>query len=600
MDMSLKWKAALIFLFIVFIPIVTIGAIVIYQSNQIFKQQLIQTTNNNLRHMEARLLNEIEIIEEISSYMIFSEEVRQFMKFPQRKGDRYQEFRQLENNIKGFFTFHLSDKEFFNSVKIESMNGEVLNVGEPIYGEEDVLNEQPGDQSGKIRWSAPYPMTSGWYHQEKDVISLYRIINDLHDIKTSIGRILIRLNVQELFMYVTDGFRENGKQAFFIFSDGIIVGEEENSIVNELTKRDYLTKEIKEWDFLFKVDGETYYGMSQSIDALDLSIVSVVSKNYILSETSTVQRTFQSLLIIVFVIAVLAFLGFIMTIVRPILELTSETKKVEGGDFKARVKIRTNDEIGALGLTFNRMVARIERLIKQKYELEIENKQSELKSLQAQINPHFLYNTLDMIRWTARMEEAHETSRSIEDLSHLFRKTLRRGSMWISFEEEIEHVHRYLKLQKRRLGETFCYSIFYEAGLENAIVMKIILEPLVENSILHGFRNVTTKKYIQIKGFQQDKKLYIDVLDNGVGFNVDRLQKKLDAPASPDQENGFALRNIHRRITNSFGNTYGLSFFTNNRGAHIRVILPLIKNQEELNKFLKGKENEHANKFADR
>src|SRR5690606_15847987 len=112
-----------------------------------------------------------------------------------------------------------------------------------------------------------------------------------------------------------------------------------------------------------------------------------------------------------------ALLGFVLTIIKPILELTKETKRLEDGDFKARVRVRSKDEIGTLGMRFNKAVSHIERLIETKYKLEIQNKEAELKALQSQMKPHFLYNTLDMIRWTARMEGATETSKSIEDLA---------------------------------------------------------------------------------------------------------------------------------------------------------------------------------------
>src|SRR5690625_2644469 len=190
------------------------------------------------------------------------------------------------------------------------------------------------------------------------------------------------------------------------------------------------------------------------------------------------------------------FRSFVITIIRQILELTNETKRLETGDFKARVSLRTSDEIGQLGYRFNNMVSQIEWLIDTKYKLKIQNKQSELNALQAQINPHFLYNTLDMIRWTARMEQAEETGRSIEDLSRLFRNNLSQVKVWIPLKAEMKYVQSYLELQKRRMGGELDFLVLMEEGLENCLTMKQILEPLVTNCIKHAFKRRSEERRV--------------------------------------------------------------------------------------------------------
>src|SRR5699024_7201520 len=181
--------------------------------------------------------------------------------------------------------------------------------------------------------------------------------------------------------------------------------------------------------------------------------------------------------------------------------------------------------------------------IDSKYKLEIQNKHSELKALQSQINPHFLYNTLDMIRWTARLERAPETSKSIEDLSTLFRITLSQGKVWIPLKDELKYVQSYMELQKKRLGETFQYAIFAEAGLTDSVVMKLILEPLVENSFKHGFKQSQLNKNITIRAYIREGVLYIDVIDNGIGMNLEAVQELMDS--SKNREHGFALKNVN-------------------------------------------------------
>ncbi len=296
--------------------------------------------------------------------------------------------------------------------------------------------------------------------------------------------------------------------------------------------------------FQFISHQESYYAVSRYIETIDLYIVSVVSEEYILTEMSGIRTTFGYMMVIAILMGLMTFAGFIFFVVRPILELTRETKRVERGDFKARVQLRSNDEVGQLGFRFNAMVERIQRLIDTKYKLELQNKHSELKALQSQINPHFLYNTLDMIRWTARIEKAPETSKSIEDLANLFRITLSQGKAWIPLSSELKYVQSYMELQKKRLGDSFQYYLFKEADIDYGIVMKLILEPLVENSFKHGFSPAQATKKIMIHAYRKQSRLILEVLDNGVGMNTEQVRKLLRGEKVKSKEGSFALKKM--------------------------------------------------------
>ncbi len=420
---SLKWKSVIIFLLLVSIPSGLIGSIVIYQSNNILKEQVIDTTHRNLNNMESELNNVIEEIEDISRYMIYSNEFRDYMTLPAVTGEDYKQLNEIRSNLSGFFVFHQSEKDYFHSVHIEGQNQQVLSVGEIVTGEENHLNQEALKEEGKILWSSPYLMHNQRKNQDEKVITLYRVINHLYDIREPIGMIKIRLDQQELYRHVTEGFTNQQHQAFFVHNQvEDMIGAKVEEEFDYQTFIDNIRSQGE--SFQLTSDGETYYAVSRYLEKIDMHLVSVVSESYILTEMNAIRSTFGNMIIIAVLMGLMTFAGFIFFVVRPILELTRETKRLEHGDFKARVDIRSKDEIGQLGFRFNSMVEQIQRLIDNKYKLEIQNKHSELKALQSQINPHFLYNTLDMIRWTARLENAPETSKSIEDLSTLFRITL--------------------------------------------------------------------------------------------------------------------------------------------------------------------------------
>lgn len=581
---SLKWKSVIIFLLLVTIPSGLIGSVVLYQSNKILKEQVITTTHQNLSNMESQLNNVIKEIEDISGYMIYSQEFRDFMTSPAITGENYNHLNEVRSNIRGFFVFHQSNKDYFHSVQIEGINKQVLSVGETVEGDESPWVDQAKEIEGDLLWTAPYQLHNQRTGQDEKVVSLYRVINHLYNIREPIGLVRIRLDLQSLFAHVSDGFTNKQHQAFFVHNDK-----------QHITSADFGPNfsyqafmdpiETEGETFQLEENGDVYYGVSRYIEPLDLHLVSVVSEAYLLSEMKDIRFTFGSMIFIAVFMGLMTFAGFVFFVVRPILELTRETKRVEHGDFTAQVKVRSNDEIGQLGYRFNSMVEQIQRLIDHKYKLEIQNKHSELKALQSQINPHFLYNTLDMLRWTARLENAPDTSKSIEHLSTLFRITLSQGNMWIPLEDELKYVKSYMELQKKRLGDTFQYAIFIEAGLEESIVLKLTLEPLVENSFKHGFPQSQENKQITIRCYLKDESIIMDCLDNGVGIDKDTVNRLLQ---SKEDQSSYALKNVHNRIKNAFGNPYGIEILEVESGAGVRIKIPWMKDKGKLNQLIEG------------
>ncbi|UOQ83727.1 cache domain-containing sensor histidine kinase [Gracilibacillus salinarum] len=593
---SLKWKSVIIFLLLVTIPSGLIGSIVLYQSNKILKEQIITTTHRNLNNMESQLNNVVAEVEDISRYMIYSQEFRDFLTAPAVTGEDYNHLNQVRRNINGFFVFHQSEKEYFHSFQIEGQNQQVLAAGDTVTGNEAKWVQQAKDMEGKILWSTPYQMQNQQTNQDEKVITLYRVINNLYDISQPIGMVRIRLDLQALYQHVTDGFTNKQHQAFFVHN-------QEQDITGTGSEQDFTYQTLIEKidtegeSFQLESDGEVYYGVSRYIEPIDMHLVSVVSEKYILSEMRDIRSTFGYMILIAVFMGLMTFAGFVFFVVRPILELTRETKRLELGDFKAQVKIRSKDEVGQLGYRFNSMVEQIQRLIDSKYKLEIQHKHSELKALQSQINPHFLYNTLDMIRWTARLEQAPETSKSIEDLSTLFRITLSQGKVWIPLKDEIKYVQSYMELQKKRLGDTFHYAIFTEAGLTDSMVLKLMLEPLVENSFKHGFPQTQENKNITIRCYQKGDVLVIDCLDNGIGIDSNKVEQLLH---SEEEQDSYALKNVHARLINAFGPAYGIEIIDVPVGACVRLHLPWIKNEQMLRHLIEGEDKRNDIKDVDR
>ncbi|PAD41361.1 hypothetical protein CHH61_20115 [Shouchella clausii] len=597
---SLRWKSVLILLSLILIPALTISLLVYYQSNTILEKQVIERNEQNLRHIESNLLGVMEEVEELSSYMIYSQEFRQYFTLPvEGAGSDPEEMQRLRDHIRGFFTFHLNNKPYFHSAQIEGVNGVQLHLGERISGNESMWEEAAQAELGRVVWTNPYVLTrTGWETEDYTILSLFRVINNLYDITEPIGNVRIRLDERELFHHMTSRYLHPNDEMILMQENGLVLSHRDPHLVGEMYPNQEVVQQVHEGDafFQYETNGEVYYAITRNVEGTDMSLISTVREEYILDEFKGIRQTMQIIMAVAGGIGLIAIAGFMLTIIKPITELTKETKRLEEGDFAAQVKVRSQDEIGQLGSRFNKAVSQIQRLIDTKYTLEIQNKESELKALQSHINPHFLYNTLDMIRWTARLEKAFETGKSIEHLSRLFRISLSQGKLYITLHDEMNYVQSYLELQKRRLGGQLTFSVRMEAGIERSLILKLILQPLVENCLRHGFVEIKQTNTIRIRAYRNGDFVVIDVLDNGIGLQVDVDEFNYFLNTKDKNGHGFALRNTHERLKKTFGGTCGLLAVATKEGAHIRVCIPYVESEREHRKLIdkEGVAHEHT------
>ncbi|MCB8978422.1 MAG: histidine kinase [Ardenticatenaceae bacterium] len=266
----------------------------------------------------------------------------------------------------------------------------------------------------------------------------------------------------------------------------------------------------------------------------------------------------------------------------PIKKLHDVTTTITGEDLQALVTTHNVDEITELGISFNIMIGRIRELVNAKLREQENLKKAELRALQAQINPHFLYNTLDTIVWMAESNKTDQVVNIVRALSSFFRIALSKGKDWISLRQEIEHVSSYLAIQKMRYRDILDYRIEVEEDVMDSTILKLTLQPLVENALYHGIK---TKRnggtiVVQVKRAGEDKVL-LNVQDDGVGFTPYKLvqiQESLNQDLDEEvalEEGGFGLRNVHKRIQLYYGKEYGLSVQSHFQGgSQVSVTIP--------------------------
>lgn len=267
------------------------------------------------------------------------------------------------------------------------------------------------------------------------------------------------------------------------------------------------------------------------------------------------------------------------TVTRPLFALQRLMKKVEEGDFSVRFHSDYTDEIGHLGNSFNRMLERSNNLIQELYVEKQARLEAQLKTLQEQIKPHFLYNTLDTISWMARMHGADDVVKLVDALTNMFRVGLSRGKDFIPLKDEKRHVQNYLYIQKTRYADKLGYDISIPEELDEVTVPKLILQPLVENAIYHGIKLKPGGGTITVTGYQDGRDLTLSVRDNGAGVAPDRLaliQKQLSEPGGVDTKVGFGLFYVAERISLCYGKDYGVTIESvEGEGTTVTIRIPM-------------------------
>jgi len=222
-----------------------------------------------------------------------------------------------------------------------------------------------------------------------------------------------------------------------------------------------------------------------------------------------------------------------------------------------------NDEIGQLGESYNTMIDRISELINLVQIQEKSKRKVEIAILEAQIKPHFLYNTLDTIQWMAQEHNAQDVVDLVDSLTSMLRIGLSKGNEIITVRMELKHVESYLMIQKTRYEDKLNYSIQVEEQLMSCRVIKLILQPLVENAIYHGIKEKRGQGQIQILGQIEDGKIHFQVIDDGIGMTPEKLEQinqLLKQDGLQQNEIGYGIFNVNTKIKLNFGDEYGLSF----------------------------------------
>ena len=320
-------------------------------------------------------------------------------------------------------------------------------------------------------------------------------------------------------------------------------------------------------------------------------IVSVTPVKKLIGENIQL-RVFMLIIVTVTIFMILFGNIFIAKVVTdPIKRLEESIQGIDAGQLdEDRIYVGGTHEIRHLGRTIKSLVRQMKKMMDERVEEQREKRKSELNALQAQINPHFLYNTLDSVVWMIEAEKYPDAISMITSLASLFRISLSKGNNIITIKDEITHAKNYLAIQKVRYKNKFEANIDVDPAIENCITIKLIVQPLIENAIYHAVGDLYDEGVIDIKGYEKDGDIYIEVRDNGMGIPEEKLEGLLkEKTTSKGKGSGIGLWNINQRINLYFKEDYGLKIESElDEGTTAIIHLPKITYEE----YLGGEMNE--------
>ena len=406
---------------------------------------------------------------------------------------------------------------------------------------------------------------------------------------------LANLDAQALTDHLAKVLPDNGAQLLVLDDGGAPVTRPQGGLVDgALTAQGPGPEgEMRE----IELGGKKYFQMRMQLSSVPWTLIYLQPEDVVLGSLRMVGGMFLLVTAVALLLMSLGVARAARSVTQPLSRLTEYLKTVDpSGEFED-FSYPYQNELGSLAASSNQMLRRIHTLLeeqqqticqlqeeKEKVRVEQQLKRrAELKALQAQINPHFLYNTLDSIRWKAEHIGAQDISQMTKSLATLFRVGLSRGREVIPLAEEAQHVESYLQIQKLRYGERLSYALDIPAGLRELYTVKLILQPLVENAIYHGIKEKETPGAIRVTGRREGDTLLLCVEDDGPGIpkaRLEILQTDLARGLSVSGE-GYGIFNVNERVRLYFGPQYGLTLESRfGSGCRATVTLPCIHEEE--------------------
>ena len=486
-----------------------------------------------------------------------------------------------------------NNKDNIENIALLSKNGKMLESvpAARLKSNVDVIDENWFKnallKTENLHFSTPHVQTifDGSESQYRWVISMSRAVEITNGPYTDQGVLLIDIrynSLERLFDGVNLG---NGGYAYLISSDGEIIYHPKAQLIDSgiVKENNRESAGLKDGNYEEVFDGEKRIVSVKTVGYTGWKIVGVTPLDGM--SLNNIKTKLLMVFIIAFVLFILSIINsYISTrITDPIKELEKAVNEIEQGNLEVEVRSAGSYEIQHLGTSIQSMARRIRKLMNDIVAEHESKRRSEFDTLQSQINPHFLYNTLDIIVWMIENEKQSEAVKVVTALARFFRISLSKGKSIIPVKDELEHVRNYLMIQHMRYKNKFTYDIEADEDVLELASLKLMLQPLVENAIYHGMEFMDGDGEILVRAWRREDDLYMSLSDNGLGMTQEQVEHLFQAAdhTSSGRGSGIGVKNVNERIKLYFGTGYGLDIQSEpDEGTTVTAHLPAIPYQE--------------------
>lgn len=425
------------------------------------------------------------------------------------------------------------------------------------------------------------------------VVSLSRTVELTRNGSSMLGVLLVDMNYSSIEQLLEKANTDtSGEYVYLMASDGEIIYHPKQNLIhmglyqeNNDMAAGYEDTTVKE-----NFHGEKRLVTVKTISYTGWKLVSVVPmKSFSMGMTG--MRNLVVLLVALTVLAAVILNQMVSArISKPLRRLNDSVKEWEAGNMEPDIYIGGSMEVEHLGKTLRSTVAQIRQLMDDIVVEQEEKRKSELDALQSQINPHFLYNTLDSIVWMITGERYDDAVFMITQLASLFRISLSKGKTVISIENEVKHAKNYMNIQKIRYKNSFEIDFQIEEEILNGCIVKLVLQPLLENAIYYGMEFMDGEGEIHVRGYRRDNDVYLEVEDNGLGMPEEEAAELLNGKERPHKHgSGVGLVNVHSRLKLRFGENYGLIIHScPDEGMMVQIHIPYVPYTAETQRILES------------
>ncbi|WP_078543735.1 sensor histidine kinase [Litchfieldia alkalitelluris] len=562
-NLNIKNKIFSISLLLLFI-FSSIGLVAYDSFIRLYEKRIFEESEDMLQLSSSVLDKEFKKIEQLT-FQISTEDTVQnaLMKINANEMDflEYQAKSKLLTRLLG----HATSEPYIASVQVLDNLGGNYKLG---Y---DTTIETNTRELSKLAQAADGSSVWTQADQQNNLV-VARIIREKVNVNlTKLGLLIVTIDVSKLLNETLDF---SPTKNFVITNDDAIFYKTNDLPFNDTliaTKNDNGYKKMVMDDKEFLV---SYKHSSYS----DLVYYNILPYDNITQQSTEIKQIIFALFILMLVLTVILSRLAAKGISKPIEKLTEKMKLVQQGDFENNHQLEGsyyNDEIGKLHHDFQVMLEKIKGLIKENYTKQLVIKEAEYKALQAQINPHFLYNTLDSINWLARSQKQHEISGLAEALGNMMRNIISKKEPMISIKEELEIVKNYITIQKFRYGDRIHFSLDTHEDFERNKIPKLTIQPVIENAIQHGLEEIIGECHISVNLKAIRDELIIMIEDNGPGMDESKVTSILSGEIVSKKSSGIGLNNIRERIKLMFGERYGIQIESEvGKGTKVVITLP--------------------------